>query len=65
MSNRPLLLLAMILGLGAASCTERVEINNVLVSPEKQREDLMRARDMGIISEQEFLQEVSEIGKTK
>ena len=51
-------------GLAVAACgTERTDVTNVLVSPEQQREDLQRARDMGIISEQEYLQEVSEIGR--
>lgn len=57
-------ILSIALGLAVAACgTERTDVTNVLVSPEKQREDLQRARDMGIITEREYLQEVSEIGK--
>jgi hypothetical protein len=56
----PLILAAVIAGCGG---TEKTTINNVMVSPEQQRADLERARDLGIITEQEFLQEVSEIGR--
>lgn len=59
-------LIAAGLALALAACgTERTHVTNVLVSPEQQREDLQRARDMGIISEKEYLQEVSEIGKSR
>jgi len=64
MRSLPLYCLVLALGLATAACgTEKTKITNVLVSPENQRVDLQRARDMGIITEQEYLQEVSEIGK--
>ena len=55
-------LIATLLGLAACSGTSRSEVTNVLVSPEQQRADLERARDQGIISEAEYLRELSEIG---
>lgn len=64
MHRWPLYCLALALGLSVSACgTARTDVTNVLVPPEKQREDLQRARDMGIITEREYLQEVSEIGK--
>jgi hypothetical protein len=59
------LLLTFALAFGTGACSSRTEVVNVMVSPAEQREDLQRARDMGIISEQEYYQEVSEIGKVK
>jgi hypothetical protein len=61
--RRIALLVACLAGLGACSGTERTHVTNVMVSPEQQRADLQRARDLGILSEEEYLQEVSEIGK--
>ncbi|MCL5779331.1 hypothetical protein M1105_20500 [Limibaculum sp. FT325] len=55
----------LIVAAAVAGCggSEKTTINNVMVSPEQQRSDLQRARDLGIITEKEFLQEVSEIGR--
>jgi hypothetical protein len=55
---------ALCAALFAAGCggSERTSVTNVLVSPEQQRADLARARDLGIISEAEYLREVGEIG---
>lgn len=42
---------------------EPAKVTNVLVSVEQQKADLARARDLGIITEEEYQQEVSEIAK--
>ena len=49
--------------LAACASSERTDVTNVLVSPQQQRADLQRARDLGIITESEFQRELSKIGK--
>jgi len=62
---RPAIAAALLLALAACGGTERSTVTNVLVPPEQQRADLQRARDLGIITEREYLQEVSEIGRAQ
>lgn len=54
-------LAGLLLALAACSSTEKTEVSNILVSPEQQRADLQRARNLGIISEEEYRQELTEI----
>jgi hypothetical protein len=62
--SRAARLAALLLPLAACGGGEsREEVVNVLVSPEKQQADLRRAYDLGIISREEYLREVSEIGR--
>jgi len=63
MSMIRFLSLVLLACLAACGSTNKTTVSNVMVSPEQQRADLQRARDLGIISEQEYFQEVSEIGR--
>ena len=63
MRMRWLLPLFLTFSLAACASSERTDVTNVLVSPQQQRTDLQRARDLGIITESEFQRELSKIGK--
>ena len=56
-------LIAVVISLSACGSSEKTEVTNILVSPEQQKADLQRAHDQGIISDEEYKQEVSEIGQ--
>ncbi|MBY8975971.1 SHOCT domain-containing protein [Rhodobacteraceae bacterium NNCM2] len=56
-------LLGLMLALSACGSSESTSVTNVLVSPEQQRADLQKARDMGIITEAEYQQQVEKIGQ--
>ena len=56
-------LFAAVTWLTACGSPERTEVTNILVPPEQQKADLQRARDLKIISEEEYKKELSEIGQ--
>ena len=60
---KKLLFLGLFFTVAACGSSESISVTNVLVSPEQQKADLQKARDLGIISDEEYRQEVSEIGK--
>jgi hypothetical protein len=43
--------------------TERERVTNVMVPPEEQRADLLRARDLGIIDDAELARQLQKIGR--
>jgi hypothetical protein len=61
--SRAALALAALLLAACGGGEAAIDVTNVMVSPEKQRADLARARDLGVITDAEYRREVQEIGQ--